>query len=213
MGSLKRKGRELYQSLFLAEWWIDRPGPTGNGSHLSIGHSGSLCGIQSTSGFSFRWLVGDSGCYPEGGRAQRHAGLWVLDDAHFPTGYANGRVNENAYARKRYLDCYHIDAAGPLKGNGFLLHLEEGEELVAVTAGKKGAVGRLTGVKGTVCHQLTELLDLTDRIKESLDPPGMNREKSPGHSIVLGCAGRHLDGECHQGSGRRNRKKGLYQYH
>lgn len=112
--------------------------------------------------------------------------VWVLDDAHFPTGYANGRVKENPYARKRYLDCYHIDAVGPLKGSSFLIHLEEGEELVAVTAGKKGTVGRLTGVKGTVCHQLTEVLDLTDRMKESLNPPGMNKEKNLGaRDIVL----------------------------
>ena len=103
--------------------------------------------------------------------------VWVLDDAHFPTGYANGRVKEHPYARKRYLDCYHIDAVGPLKGNGFLIHLEEGEELIAVTAGKKGAVGKLTGVKGTVCHQLTEVLDLTDQIRESLNQSDTKRER------------------------------------
>ena len=106
--------------------------------------------------------------------------VWVLDDAHFPTGYANGKVKENPYARKRYLDCYHIDAVGPLKGNGFLIHLEEGEELVAVTAGKKGVVGKLAGVKGTICHQLTEVQDLTSRLREMENPPDMRQGKSLG---------------------------------
>lgn len=102
--------------------------------------------------------------------------VWVLDDAHFPTGYANGKVAENPYARKSYLECCHIDAVGPLRRNGFLIHLDEGEELVAVTAGRKGAVGKLTGVKGTVSHHLTEVQDLTDRVPEIQSQTGRKQK-------------------------------------
>jgi hypothetical protein len=69
---------------------------------------------------------------------KREMKVWVLDDAHFPSGYANGQVALNPAYGKRYLACFHIDVRGPLTGNGFLVHLEEGETLIGVTAGKKG---------------------------------------------------------------------------
>ena len=42
--------------------------------------------------------------------------LWILDDSHFPTGYANGRVKED-YPQylKRYLDMRRYDVQGPMK--------------------------------------------------------------------------------------------------
>ena len=42
--------------------------------------------------------------------------LWILDDSHFPTGYANGKVKE-AYPQylKLYLDMRRYDIHGPLK--------------------------------------------------------------------------------------------------
>ena len=84
--------------------------------------------------------------------------VWVLDDAHFPTGWANGAAAENPWAGKRYLDCTHIDAVGPLAGHGFLVGPETGEELIAVTAGRKGEDG----------HSLSELVDLTDRVSDGM---------------------------------------------
>lgn len=35
--------------------------------------------------------------------------VWVLDDAHFPSGYANGQVGEGSPYGKRLLDYYHVD--------------------------------------------------------------------------------------------------------
>lgn len=42
--------------------------------------------------------------------------LWILDDSHFPTGFANGAVKERyPQYRKRYLKLHQLDFAGPLK--------------------------------------------------------------------------------------------------
>lgn len=42
--------------------------------------------------------------------------LWILDDSHFPTGYANGKVKKD-YPQylKQYLDMRRYDVQGPLK--------------------------------------------------------------------------------------------------
>ncbi len=43
--------------------------------------------------------------------------VWLLDDAHFPTGYANGLIRTKYPERaKRYLAEMHADACGPLPG-------------------------------------------------------------------------------------------------
>lgn len=39
--------------------------------------------------------------------------VWVLDDAHFPTGYANGAVKEHPELGKTYLACSCSDIVGP----------------------------------------------------------------------------------------------------
>ncbi len=83
---------------------------------------------------------------------KRSMRVWILDDAHFPTGYANGRVEDHPYAGKRYLDCSHIDVPGPLWGSSFLLRLEEQEELAAVT----------------VCRKDDSFLDVTTRVRDGI---------------------------------------------
>ena len=46
---------------------------------------------------------------------KRNMKVWVLDDAHFPTGYANGALKEAAPELcKLYLDVQRIDVCGPL---------------------------------------------------------------------------------------------------
>lgn len=43
--------------------------------------------------------------------------LWILDDAHFPTGYANGKIKESyPQYRKLYLSVRRFDVAGEMKG-------------------------------------------------------------------------------------------------
>ena len=39
--------------------------------------------------------------------------VWILDDAHFPTGYANGAVKEKPELAKTYLACSFADIIGP----------------------------------------------------------------------------------------------------
>ncbi len=42
--------------------------------------------------------------------------VWILDDAHFPTGYANGlAAREYPQYLKKYLDCRRFDVTGPLR--------------------------------------------------------------------------------------------------
>lgn len=82
--------------------------------------------------------------------------VWVLDDAHFPSGYCNGCVEEGSPYAKRYLDHYTIDAMGPQTETSFFIFLEEGEELLGVVAAK-----RINGAAGI----LHEPVDITDRVR------------------------------------------------
>jgi hypothetical protein len=68
---------------------------------------------------------------------KRDMKVWVLDDAHFPSGYANGQVAKHPSARKIFLDHYCIDAIGPLKNSSFMINLKTDERLVGVVAGKR----------------------------------------------------------------------------
>lgn len=48
--------------------------------------------------------------------------VWILDDKHFPTGYANGLVNEKYPERRRwYLREHHVDLIGPAKDVSVLI--------------------------------------------------------------------------------------------
>lgn len=47
---------------------------------------------------------------------KRNMKIWILDDSHFPTGYADGKIKENfPQYRKRYLKLHQLDFAGPCK--------------------------------------------------------------------------------------------------
>ena len=47
--------------------------------------------------------------------------VWILDDKHFPTGYANGGVERNPSLRRWNLVERHVDVAGPAKGASLIL--------------------------------------------------------------------------------------------
>lgn len=87
---------------------------------------------------------------------KRSMRVWVLDDAHFPSGFCNGRVEDNSKYSKRYLDHYSVDAAGPQTGTSFLISLEEGEELIGVAAAKR------TGPKA---GELESPIDITEHVR------------------------------------------------
>ncbi len=48
--------------------------------------------------------------------------VWVLDDSHFPTGYANGKVEaEHPELVKKYLKIHQLDFVGPMQDASFLV--------------------------------------------------------------------------------------------
>ncbi len=47
--------------------------------------------------------------------------VWILDDKHFPTGYALGAAEKDASVRRLYLREYHIDVLGPVKNGAVIL--------------------------------------------------------------------------------------------
>lgn len=82
--------------------------------------------------------------------------VWVLDDAHFPTGYCNGEIPQHPEFSKLFLDHYTIDVLGPNAHAAFSIRLEQDEALVGVVAAKRTDVqaGKLTAaVDITHCVQ------------------------------------------------------------
>ena len=84
--------------------------------------------------------------------------VWILDDKHFPTGYANGLVSKYPDKRQLMLVEDHLDVVGPAPESAILLPTvcKEGEdELLGVYAyERKGMDETLDGAP----------IDLTDRV-------------------------------------------------
>ena len=93
--------------------------------------------------------------------------VWILDDAHFPTGYANGRIATAPDEVKQwYVHHKEIDIAGPVKNgrvavttapgrNGMV---PEGEEVISVVLVKR--------VNEQDFDTDGEFVDLTDQVKD-----------------------------------------------
>lgn len=62
--------------------------------------------------------------------------IWVLDDSHYPSGYANGLAAAEPDCGMRYLARSSMDVVGPLKGASFQIRIAEDEALIAVTAAR-----------------------------------------------------------------------------
>ncbi len=90
-------------------------------------------------------------------RAKSHSmQVWVLDDAHFPSGYCNGRIASDSPYRKVYLTHYGIDVAGPRHGCSFLVDLKAGEKLIGVLIGRRNPDRP---------HELSEVADLSANVE------------------------------------------------
>lgn len=65
---------------------------------------------------------------------KRNMKVWVLDDKHFPTGYANGEYEKQPVKAKIYLREFHMDLCGPARQSTVLIEhaLKEPEEILAV---------------------------------------------------------------------------------
>lgn len=82
---------------------------------------------------------------------QRGMKVWLLDDDHFPTGHAAGRmINAPNELRRLFLTESHIDAVGPMRNSSFLVSGED--TLVGVIAINRDAK---TGALGSECVDVT----------------------------------------------------------
>lgn len=107
---------------------------------------------------------------------KRDMQVWILDDAHFPTGYANGAVKQHPELAKTYLACSFTDVVGPAPcaelNCGALMSKEFtwrdiGKQvkppLLEETALISVSARRFAG--GTALSD--EVIDLTDRVDEN----------------------------------------------
>ncbi|MDR1468664.1 MAG: hypothetical protein LBT00_05165, partial [Spirochaetaceae bacterium] len=91
--------------------------------------------------------------------------VWILDDKHFPTGYANGLI-EKKYPQRRKWQIIerHADAAGPMPGASMLLpQPRPGQDtsedtLLGVVAYPRHGKGEAVDLKP---------VDLTDKVRGS----------------------------------------------
>lgn len=94
---------------------------------------------------------------------------WVMDDAHFPSGYANGAAAGTPWRRMMMTE-RHMDVAGPLRG-GAILAVPDGSRgtPVAVVAGRRVRRDGLTEAHVDLGGwAVSDLIDLTDRLQDGL---------------------------------------------
>ena len=86
--------------------------------------------------------------------------VWILDDKHFPTGYANGILKEKYPERRRwFLTEHHMDVIGPMPGTSILMpqmNEKEEEQLLAVVAYRRGDSGELLEGEGILLEDMSE---------------------------------------------------------
>ncbi len=87
--------------------------------------------------------------------------VWLLDDRHFPSGFANCAIDKGLAPQKKVLRLQKLDVVGPEKDSALLYrqYLEEGETLLSAVAYKR------TG-EGIACRG--EPIDLTDNVRDGL---------------------------------------------
>lgn len=79
---------------------------------------------------------------------KRQMRVWILDDKHFPTGYANGILaHSEPSLRRRFLREFHVDVMGPAKDITLLMPQFTSEEqlLTVVMYRRTGREEELTG--------------------------------------------------------------------
>lgn len=89
--------------------------------------------------------------------------VWILDDKHFPSGYANGIFDEKYKHLKKWdIIERHIDVAGPVTDGAAMLETWRwdpvNDEIIAVFACKKAPDGKLT----------SDIIDISDNIRDGM---------------------------------------------
>ena len=68
--------------------------------------------------------------------------VWILDDKHFPTGYANRWIEKHPELKKVSLRLEYMDVAGPEKECALLANrLDAEESYVRFVSGKRNVIG------------------------------------------------------------------------
>ncbi len=101
--------------------------------------------------------------------------VWILDDAHFPTGYANGLVAEK-YPQylKTYLDCRRFDVVGPLQYARLNMRFLKGRPYDKADRTKDVILGIYAAMRadetapGTDAVLPQTMVDLTDCIRDGI---------------------------------------------
>ena len=89
--------------------------------------------------------------------------VWILDDKHFPSGYANG-IFEAKYEHLKKWDIVerHIDVAGPVTDGAAMAETwrwdPQNDEILAVLACRKDKNGKLT----------SDIIDISDNIRDGM---------------------------------------------
>ena len=93
---------------------------------------------------------------------KRNMKMWILDDSHFPTGFANGAVKERfPQYRKRFLKLHQLDFAGPVKyAQAILSHAfsDEDDKIIGVYLAKKVGYEEIDS---------STITDITDQVKDN----------------------------------------------
>lgn len=77
--------------------------------------------------------------------------VWILDDSHFPTGYAVGKIKkEYPELRKWYLNVHRIDVSGPMEGSSII---------IKYFAGRAAMMPGYTGEDKILCVAIAKISD------------------------------------------------------
>ena len=96
-------------------------------------------------------------------------GFYLLDDTHFPSGFANGAGADTPYQRMMLRE-KHVDIVGPRRGGCLLVWPDDMKSIpVAVVAGKKQGYGnRVESFVDLGGFAVEDLIDLTDEVRDGL---------------------------------------------
>ncbi len=101
---------------------------------------------------------------------QEEMEVWILDDSHFPTGYANGlAAKKYPHLMKKYLDCRRFDVVGPmkyarmnlrfLKGKPWQQKGRENDRIIGIYAAERADEVRRDAVDPILAETMTELTE------------------------------------------------------
>ena len=107
---------------------------------------------------------------------KRDMRVWILDDKHFPTGYANGIFNkkENMHLRHRGITEYHIDVPGPVKGGSVMAESWLTNGWVGAGTGRTADIGddEIIGIYAIkhvpFSDKYTDIIDITNGLSDGM---------------------------------------------